>query len=185
MDKIFYFSLFELLWSLHSYNIHWLFSYLLFKLNFLIICHLVTDIIRKQTSSNSLSRFRICFSCVYIRWKKNTKKTINIYCRNIYVKSQLRNAGLMCVADALWPHPSLLGTHSSDSLLLQAPVTFCLEAFFGYKNILSLWARVKAECKQFNAPMSSIQSVDGWSWWMESHFGWNNLEACHSGIELQ
>lgn len=69
----------------------------------------------------------------------------------------------MCVADALWSHPNLLGTHSSDSPLLQTPVTLCLEAFIGYKNSLSLWARVKAECKQFNAPMSSIQPVDGWS----------------------
>lgn len=161
--------------------------FLIYCLNlyFLIIYHLVTDMIRKQTSSKSLSRFRICFSCVYVRWKKKHYKNIEFYCRNLYVKSRLRNTGLMCVADALWSHPSLLGTHSSDSLLLQAPVAFCLEAFFGYKNILSLWARVKAECKQFNAPMSSIQAVDGWSWWMESHFGWNNWEACRSGIGLQ
>lgn len=108
--------------SIHTIFIDFFLIYCL-NLCFLIIYHLVTDIIRKQTSSKSLSRFRICFSCVYVRWKKNYKN-IEIYCRNLYVKSRLRNTGLMCVADALWSHPSLLGTHSSDSLLLQAPVAF-------------------------------------------------------------
>lgn len=93
---------------------------------------------------------------------KNIFQKIQIYCRNLYVNPWLRNTGLMCVADALWSHPHLFDTHGSDSFLLQTPVTLS-EAFFDYKNILSLWARVKADCKQFNAPMSSIQLVDGWS----------------------
>lgn len=76
--------------SIHTIFIGFFHIYCL-NLYFLIICHLVTDIIRKQTSSNSLSRFRICFSCVYVRWKKKHKKNIEIYCRNLYVKSRLRN----------------------------------------------------------------------------------------------
>lgn len=63
---------------------------------------------------------------------------------------------LMCAADDLSFYPHLFGIYSSDSFLLQTPMTLCLEAFFAHKNILSLWARVKAECKQFHAPMSSV-----------------------------